>query len=88
MVAGQIHPGPGDQRRQPGHEIQRLQQHMRGAVAVRRLELVTYPDGYGVSDTYVDSVINESCDTNERESLASTPNNDCDDSDAGVYPGA
>ena len=43
VVAGQIHPGAGDQRRQAGNEIQRLQHHMRGAIAVRRFELVTHP---------------------------------------------
>jgi hypothetical protein len=42
VVAGLIHPGPGDQRRQAGNEIQRPQHHMRGAVAVakRGLELL------------------------------------------------
>ena len=40
VVAGQIHPRPRHQRRQPRHEIQRLEDDVRGAVPVRRLELV------------------------------------------------
>ena len=40
MEACQIDSGLWHQSLQPGNEIQRLEDHMRGAIPVRRLELV------------------------------------------------
>lgn len=54
-VAGPAHPRPRHRRRQTGHEIQRLERHVRGAVpealatlagqafALRGIELVAHP---------------------------------------------
>ena len=39
MEAWQIHSGLGHQRRQPGDEVQRLENDVGGAVAIGRLEL-------------------------------------------------
>ena len=40
VVAGQIHPRPLHQRRQPRHKIQGIEDDMRGTVALRRLQMV------------------------------------------------
>ena len=42
VLAGEVHPRLGHQRSQPGEKIQRLEQHVRGAVFVRRLQLITH----------------------------------------------
>jgi hypothetical protein len=42
MKAGKVDSWPGHQRRQPGDEIQRLLDYMRGTVPLRRLELVAH----------------------------------------------
>ena len=41
MEAGQIDPGLGHQGGEPGDEVERFEDDMGGAIAVRRLELVT-----------------------------------------------
>ena len=41
MEPGKVDSGPGHQRGQAGNEIQRLEHHMRGAIPVRRLQLVS-----------------------------------------------
>ena len=41
MKPGKVHTRLRHQRRQTGNEIQRFEDHMGGAVPVRRLELVT-----------------------------------------------
>jgi hypothetical protein len=40
MEASEVDPGLGDQGNKPGDEVHRLENHMRGAIAVRRFELV------------------------------------------------
>ena len=42
VEAGQVDPGLGHQGDKPGDEIQRFEDDLRGAIAVRRLELVAH----------------------------------------------
>ena len=42
MESSQIDPGLGDQGDKPDNEVQRLEDDVRGAIAVRRLELETH----------------------------------------------
>lgn len=68
VIASEVDAGPWDQGRQPGDEIQWLQQHMRGAVTPGRFERVAHQTLTGqrqpaVGDRAADDVAAQSLET-------------------------